>query len=282
MTARDVVLPVLMPGTPVLARADRRIHVGSDPASALVLELAPSVSTRAVAGLIQQMRAPVHYRHLRRHIRNAGLSAADFWSLLDQLVASGKAAPPQTPRTSIGVIGHGEIADRLAASLTDDGFAVSPVDPSTPPRSWPALLVVTDQPVADPAIWAPLMAAGAPHLSVHVCEGDGIVGPLVLPGSTGCLRCIDLHRADLDPEWPVLAAALQGVAGGAATATVSGTVALAHAQIVEITEGAAASAADSVPPRLIGHVLRLRHRPTRLESLPAPAHRRCSCTADTE
>ena len=40
-------------------------------------------------------------------------------------------------------------------------------------------------------------------------SGDhGVVGPLVIPGLTSCLRCADLHRRDRDPAWHALAVQL--------------------------------------------------------------------------
>jgi hypothetical protein len=53
-----------------------------------------------------------------------------------------------------------------------------------------------------------LLPAGVAHLAVEVRDTVGVVGPLVLPGRTACLRCLDLTRADRDPDWPVLAAQL--------------------------------------------------------------------------
>lgn len=50
--------------------------------------------------------------------------------------------------------------------------------------------------------------AGVPHLLATVRGRVGVVGPLVLPGSSACLRCLDLTRTDLDPSWPALAAQL--------------------------------------------------------------------------
>ena len=47
-----------------------------------------------------------------------------------------------------------------------------------------------------------------PHLLAEVRETVGVVGPLVLPGRTPCLRCLDLTRTDLDPGWPAVAAQL--------------------------------------------------------------------------
>ncbi|MEV5612061.1 TOMM precursor leader peptide-binding protein [Streptomyces sp. NPDC052225] len=58
----------------------------------------------------------------------------------------------------------------------------------------------------DPAAVEDLVAAGIPHLYAGVVEATGIVGPLVLPGGTGCAHCLSLGRADRDPTWPRLLA----------------------------------------------------------------------------
>ena len=58
-----------------------------------------------------------------------------------------------------------------------------------------------------------LKLQGVPHLAAAASEAIGVVGPLVLPGSTACLRCLDLTRAERDPAWPLILAQLTG--GGA-------------------------------------------------------------------
>lgn len=45
-----------------------------------------------------------------------------------------------------------------------------------------------------------------PHLVVTAGEGIGVVGPLVIPGDTSCLRCLDYTRASQDPAWPLILA----------------------------------------------------------------------------
>ena len=45
-----------------------------------------------------------------------------------------------------------------------------------------------------------------PHLAVMAGEAIGIVGPLVVPGQTACLRCLDYVRAGNDPAWPLILA----------------------------------------------------------------------------
>jgi bacteriocin biosynthesis cyclodehydratase domain-containing protein len=55
-----------------------------------------------------------------------------------------------------------------------------------------------------------LMRSGVTHLAVRAEEAIGVVGPLVRPGTTACLRCLDLTRAGLDPAWPLILAQLAG------------------------------------------------------------------------
>lgn len=44
------------------------------------------------------------------------------------------------------------------------------------------------------------------HLAVLMRERDAVVGPLVRPGRTACLHCVDLYRAQRDPDWPKVVA----------------------------------------------------------------------------
>ncbi|MFC5212459.1 TOMM precursor leader peptide-binding protein [Streptomyces coerulescens] len=57
-----------------------------------------------------------------------------------------------------------------------------------------------------PSTAEPLVSSGTPHLYAGVVEGTGMVGPLVLPGETGCAGCLNEGRTDRDPAWPRLVA----------------------------------------------------------------------------
>lgn len=57
---------------------------------------------------------------------------------------------------------------------------------------------------------ASLMRDQIPHLAVAADEAIGVVGPLVIPGRTACLRCLDLTRSERDPAWPLILAQLEG------------------------------------------------------------------------
>jgi len=48
------------------------------------------------------------------------------------------------------------------------------------------------------------------HLPVLMRDNVAVIGPLVIPGTSPCLRCLELARADRDPVWPVVAAQLIG------------------------------------------------------------------------
>ncbi len=50
------------------------------------------------------------------------------------------------------------------------------------------------------------MASSIAHLSVAASEAIGAVGPLVVPGRTACLSCVDMARTDRDPAWPLILA----------------------------------------------------------------------------
>jgi hypothetical protein len=62
----------------------------------------------------------------------------------------------------------------------------------------------------DPQLAAALAAERVPHLAVCAGEAIGVVGPLVVPGQSACLRCLDLARTDRDPAWPLILAQLAG------------------------------------------------------------------------
>ncbi|HET9517426.1 MAG TPA: hypothetical protein VFO77_06870, partial [Actinoplanes sp.] len=71
-------------------------------------------------------------------------------------------------------------------------------------------------------------------------EGTAIVGPLVPPSGGPCLHCVDLHRADRDPDWPQLAAQLAPSAPEICdVATVLAATAYATAAVLTYLDGGA-------------------------------------------
>jgi bacteriocin biosynthesis cyclodehydratase domain-containing protein len=82
------------------------------------------------------------------------------------------------------------------------------------------------------------MREGIAHLLVDVRPGSTLVGPLVLPGRSACLSCVDRFRTDRDPRWPLVVAQLSAphlVAADLVSATVAG--ALAAMQVLLFVDG---------------------------------------------
>ncbi len=57
-----------------------------------------------------------------------------------------------------------------------------------------------------PELPGTLVASGIAHLTAAASEAIGVVGPLVVPGRTACLSCVDMARTDRDPAWPLILA----------------------------------------------------------------------------
>ncbi len=108
-------------------------------------------------------------------------------------------------------IGQVTLADPPAPGPPPPGTPQSSTRPPgpTPPRTpLPDLAILTGRPT--PELRDCLMRERVPHLAVSASEAIGVVGPLVIPGLTACLRCLDLARADRDPAWPLILAQLSG------------------------------------------------------------------------
>jgi len=176
------------------------------------------------------------------------------WSLLRPR-ADGADVVAGRSRRTVGVIGLGPTGLGVAVALAAAGVGTVLLDDPRPVRSddvgpggyrWgdvgsvreqvatrvlrdvaphvrvdgarePDVLVLVERSAADPARAPVLLSAATPHLSIVVREADAVVGPLVVPGDGPCLRCLDLHRTDTDPAWPLLVAQLLGAPSGPAT-----------------------------------------------------------------
>ncbi|WP_409469817.1 TOMM precursor leader peptide-binding protein [Streptomyces sp. HC307] len=162
-------------------------------------------------------------RSLRVQVRGAGRVGTVLASLLSGAgvgevdvrdcgrVEPWDVAPGGLPAESVG-----ERRDEAARR------AVRRAAPDRPPRRGPrprieaadpGYSLVILAPRDDVAVHAPapdtaepLITSGTPHLYAGVVEGTGVVGPLVLPGETGCARCLHEDRTDRDQTWPRLVA----------------------------------------------------------------------------
>jgi bacteriocin biosynthesis cyclodehydratase domain-containing protein len=137
------------------------------------------------------------------------------------------------------------------------------------PRCRVDLVVLTDR-------LHPEQRPTAPHLLVRLVDGLGLVGPLLLPGRSACLRCVDLHLAAGDPCWPTVAADMAGRVGSADPSTAAATAAVTGAQALAALNSVVG--AGPAPPTLDG-VLEVDPRRGTIVRRPWPPHPHCSCGA---
>lgn len=134
----------------------------------------------------------------------------------------------------------------------------------------PALVVLTDE---EAAATAPRLAAGGtPHLLAVVEEARGVVGPLVLPGSSACLSCLELVRTALDPCWPALVTQPDRTPRGALACDgvlAAAVAAQAALQVLQLLEGDA--------PASVGGTLELELPGWRWRRRSWPQHPDCDC-----
>lgn len=216
MLLRDATLP--------LWRAPGILQVGLEPGEAMVLEGVPESladvvrvlvrpQTRSGLGLLAPMVSPEWIDWLLDRLASGGL--------LHEVPAQ-----PLTPQPGVVVIGSGALASSVAATLADSGLTLvdrlstapttageathgTPAHGSRAPEAYPSIAIVAAE-TAEPdrCLTDDLFRANRTHLVVRLEPGNAVVGPLVIPGRTPCVRCHDLRRAHLDRAWPALLAQL--------------------------------------------------------------------------
>ena len=205
--------PRLRPGAHLLRRRDDRWQVGLDPARRLVLPRSgptPSAPPERLpdeavfrAALPAPGGGPPPVRAAVAALaRDAGDRTADVLERRSSVVVHVK---------TFGAPGRERLADELLDLGARAGLRLPP-----PRASWPAVRaggraptrIVAVVGIGEPAreLLDDHLRAHTPHLLLRLVEGRAVVGPLVDPGRTPCLRCLDAHATDADPSWPLLVA----------------------------------------------------------------------------
>jgi hypothetical protein len=162
------------------------------------------------------------------------------------------------------------VADAIARDAPDAQSAPPPFGAS------PDLVVLVGDEPLDTERRAVLHADRVAHLAVVIGVGSGVVGPLVVPGRSSCLRCAELHRKERDDAWPALAVQLGvprrhgpacEVSLATAVAGVAAKQALAHL--------------DGDAPAVWEGTLEIHPPDWRLRRRSWPAHPSCDCLLAT-
>ena len=138
----------------------------------------------------------------------------------------------------------------------------------------PDLVILTDPGPTDPAVRAGLHLDARPHLSAWVDSSRAVIGPLVEPGRSSCLRCADLTRREHDPSWPMLAVQLAARPRHRAMSDVALCVAVAGA-----ATGQALGFLDGQQVETTGGTMEWQLPDWRLRRRSWPPHPACDCGA---
>ncbi|MET0740110.1 MAG: ThiF family adenylyltransferase [Candidatus Nanopelagicales bacterium] len=99
------------------------------------------------------------------------------------------------------------------------------------------VVVLTTPEACTPHRRAELLLGGQTHVTVRVQETVGEVGPLVVPGSSACAGCVELHRVDRDRGWSAVARCRAEHEEIGETLLVTMTAALAAAAVTAHLDG---------------------------------------------
>lgn len=165
-----------------------------------------------------------------------------------------------------------QVGERRGPAAARRLAAVAPSTATGVGADGPDVTVLAPDHGPDAALTATWLREPGVHLLAYIRETTGVVGPLVLPGRSACLRCVDLHRTDRDPAWPRLAVQLArpGIAVAAcdvALATLVAASAALHV-LLHIEGDQPPSVGASIETALADATSRRR---------PWPPHPACGC-----
>ncbi|MEU6829256.1 hypothetical protein ABZ894_11465 [Nocardia beijingensis] len=235
--------PRLRPRVTVLVRPTGVVQLGCDPETAVVLD-PDGMDAETVVAFLRLLDGLRTKPQIIWRAGECGIDAERAVALLTLVDEAGLLDHPEERAghvRAVRVHGLGPLSDAVSAGLRALGIRPSrsrdyPSGPATV-RSWGAdLVVLADTLMPDPRLVSDLVLHRIPHLQLRIRDSKGVVGPLVLPGVTSCLRCADLIRAQNDTDWPHLAAQLLGRVGHASPAGIAATTAIALTELETIIE----------------------------------------------
>lgn len=205
----------LDPRRPLTWRDPQTLQIGADP-SVAVLDGIDGNELR----LIESLVVGITVERLRALAAHLGVRRERVEELLARLrPALAPTEPRPLERAAIAVIGHGLGAERVAGVLAESGHPVALTAPGATIVARTRLAVLVTTHVIDPFEHARWLRRDRPHLPVVFGELAVTVGPLVVPGTSACLRCVEQARTLDDPARTVIASQLWGRPAAAETAT---------------------------------------------------------------
>jgi hypothetical protein len=143
--------------------------------------------------------------------KELGASERDAADFLDRIGAALAPTPtgPSDVRVEVPADFDRDAETTIRAGLGAAGIRTTLVTGWTvdDPRDRTPVLLVAHR-LVDPMRVARLVSADVAHVPLQL-HGDRVtVGPFVVPGTGACLACLHAARAEVDPDWPLVASQL--------------------------------------------------------------------------
>jgi bacteriocin biosynthesis cyclodehydratase domain-containing protein len=183
------------------------LQIGVDPARVVLRD----VST-AQERMIAALESGVSRSGLDMIASSSGASATDVSALLRTLKLLLVADEPVGIAPRVSIVGAGQTVERIANTLALAGAQVSVsvrvAESATEDEC--DLGVVVGHYVLDPESYGFWLRRDLPHLPVVFGDESVMIGPMIGPGSSPCLYCLEHHRRDSDASWSAIASQLWG------------------------------------------------------------------------
>jgi bacteriocin biosynthesis cyclodehydratase domain-containing protein len=203
---------------PLVWRDPFSLQLGVDPSRVILREV-----TTADERMIHALSAGVSRSGLSMIARSSGATEGDVARLLERITPVLLPDPPADVTPTVSIVGVGRTVDLIATALTEARVAITVSDsPGDEQGDAPGDLgIAVGHYVLDPHLYGFWLRRDLPHLPVIFGDGDATVGPLVEPGTTPCLYCLEHYRRDVDRSWSAIASQLWGRRSAAETPLVS-------------------------------------------------------------
>lgn len=183
------------PTIPVVWRDHYSAQAGIDPVR-IRFDDVDSLTARALSDLVKGTSTS----------RLSALLGAQRSAQLRETIAPILGVRPSVSLPRVAVIGRTSSA-RVIGELCAPAFAETIVSThsATVDAASVDLVVLVSDFVVSPMDVQPWLGGDVDHLTVVFTESSAVVGPLVRPGQSACVTCVELARIDSDPAWSAIA-----------------------------------------------------------------------------
>ncbi len=205
---------------PIVWRTPHSLQLGTDP----VLAVLDNV-TDGDARLLNALTAGSSRAGLDTLAAQAGVPPHRVGEVLRAVAPALERSDEQAraaQRQPLAIVGRGSAAARVAGVLGEAGHPVAHGSSVTLVAGRrPTVAVLVSGFVSDPIEHQRWLRRDIAHLPIVFGEVSVTIGPLVVPGVTACLTCVELHRVAAEPSWSAVASQMWGQSAPTETAALA-------------------------------------------------------------